>query len=81
MLAEQNEYETFLNNLNSFKGIEKVLTKDFQELNVSTNNTNERERSPNAIEVVNKFVDFQNIFFDLSNIVHVDIVLDFHVTH
>lgn len=24
MLAEQNEYETFLNNLNSFKGIEKV---------------------------------------------------------
>ena len=56
MLAEQIEYEPFLNNLNSFKGIEQVLNKDFQTLNCSSfmKGEGERERSPNAIEVINR---------------------------
>lgn len=55
MLAEQQEYEPFLIDLNSFKGIEQVLNKDFQEnIYPTENQTKERERSPNAIEVINK---------------------------
>ena len=55
MLAEQDEYETFLTNLNSFKGIEQVLTKDFQENNnPQPSPIPDRDRSPNAIEVINR---------------------------
>ncbi|CAF3327620.1 unnamed protein product [Rotaria sp. Silwood1] len=56
MLVEQDEYDTFLTNLNSYKGIEQVLTKDFQEINNSLSSTTiERERMPNAIEVINRY--------------------------
>ncbi|UJR26111.1 hypothetical protein I4U23_007457 [Adineta vaga] len=56
MLAEQEEYDTFLTNLNSFKGIEQVLIKEFHEINHPLPPTIiERERSPNAIEVINRY--------------------------
>ncbi|CAM4797342.1 unnamed protein product [Rotaria magnacalcarata] len=56
MLVEQDEYDTFLTNLNSFKGIEQVLTKEFQEINTPLPPaTIERERIPNAIEVINRY--------------------------
>jgi hypothetical protein len=57
MLVEQDEYDTFLTNLNSFKGIEQVLSKDFQQINNTLQpsiTTTDRDRSPNAIEVINK---------------------------
>jgi len=57
MLVQRDEYDEFLTNLNSFKGIEQVLSKDFQLLNnpVPTTTNNSTERSPNAIEVINRF--------------------------
>ncbi|CAF0778180.1 unnamed protein product [Adineta ricciae] len=56
MLAEQEEYDTFLTNLNSFKGIEQVLMKEFHEINNPLPSSNiDRERSPNAIEVINRY--------------------------
>jgi len=57
MLVEQDEYDTFLTNLNSFKGIEQVLSKDFQQINNTLQpsiTTIDRDRSPNAIEVINR---------------------------
>ncbi|CAF1396567.1 unnamed protein product [Adineta steineri] len=56
MLAEQDEYDAFLTNLNSFKGIEQVLTKEFHEINNPLPSiTIDRDRSPNAIEVINRY--------------------------
>ncbi len=56
MLVDQDEYDTFLTNLNSFKGIEQVLSKDFQQINntLQPSIITDRDRSPNAIEVINR---------------------------
>ena len=70
MLVEEDEYDSFLTNLNSFKGIEQVhmtnmkssldelffqvLLRDFQERNNPALSIIPSERSPNAIEVINR---------------------------